>query len=94
MNLIPIFAWIAIAVISKIVARVFYSLGVGYLVYRGINNFMSGVVADMTTWINKLPPLALNIAGIAKLDICINIWASAFTILASIFVFKKLGILR
>jgi hypothetical protein len=91
--MIRIFAWLAPAVLTGIVSRILFAIGVSWLTFTGLDALASWVVSEFKGTINGLPQLFLQLAGVAKLDVVVNLFVSATNISLVFFVAKRLRIL-
>lgn len=66
-----------VTVAGSIVGRVLLSLGIGYVSYKGISVLLTSLKSQAISSLTSIPPEMLQIVGLAKLDICLNILFSA-----------------
>ena len=66
--------------VGQIVAKTLVSLGIGYVTYTGMNALVDMNQAQIMTLLNTLPPTTVQLLGVLKVGVCLNIWFSAFVI--------------
>lgn len=71
--------------VGQIVAKTLVSLGVGYVSYTGMNALVDMNQAQIISLLNTLPPTTVQLIGVLKVGVCLNIWFSAFLIKLTLF---------
>jgi hypothetical protein len=66
--------------VGQIVAKTLVSLGIGYASYTGMNALVDMNQAQILALLNTLPPTTVQLIGVLKVGVCLNIWFSAFLI--------------
>lgn len=77
---ITFLAWFFGTFLSKIVYRVMFALGIGFVTYNGIDLLFSSLDASVRSSFGGLSEFALISAKILKLDISASILLSAYSI--------------
>lgn len=79
--------------IGYILARILYALGIGVVTYIGLEQLLSWVTDQIQGYIGMLPALTLNLMGMARLDIAINVILSAYSVNLGLMALKKFRVL-
>lgn len=64
--------------VGTLVGRVLISLGIGYVAYTGLDTMVGAAKAQFVNSLGGLPGVALQIASVMQLGVCISIITSAF----------------
>lgn len=83
-----IWGFLTISVIGSIAKRVFSALGIGVVAYKGFGELLAYVQDQVQGLFSGLPLAALQLAGLADIDIGINIIFSAYTV-SMVFIVAK-----
>jgi len=70
---------VLLGIASGLVFRALATLGFGYVAYKGINTFFDSVKAFAQDQFSVVPVQIMQIFGLAKIDVCINIILAALT---------------
>lgn len=68
------------AVLAAIAKWIVAALGVGLVVFVGLGSLLDQVTTYVQTSFGQLPTTALQVAGLLKLDVALNIVLSAYGI--------------
>ena len=63
---------------GTIVGRVLISLGIGYIAYTGLDTMVGAAKTQFVSSLQGLPGVALQIASVMQLGVCVSILTSAF----------------
>lgn len=85
-----IWAYLSISVIGSIAKRVLSALGIGVVAYVGFDQLLQFVRSQLEVQIGQLPTAVLQLAGLANVDIAVNIIFSAYSVSVSLMVAKRL----
>lgn len=66
--------------VGQIVAKTLASLGIGYFTYTGMNALVDLNQEQIIRLLNALPSTTVQLIGVLKVGVCLNIWFSAFVI--------------
>jgi hypothetical protein len=72
----PIIGWL-IAACSTIVGRVLISLGISYVSYKGLDAGITAMKSEFFNSASGLGSTVTGLMGVLKLDVCVNMIASA-----------------
>lgn len=64
-------------VAGSLVGRVLLSLGIGYVSYKGIGVLLDWLKSQAISNLTSVPIEVLQVIGVAKVDVCVNILFSA-----------------
>jgi len=64
---------------GTIVGKVLLSLGLGYAVYSGVDTSLAWAKAQFLAGLTGVPALAVNVAGLLKVGVCVSLMISALT---------------
>lgn len=84
-----IWGYLTIGVIGSIAKRVLSALGVGVVAYKGFGELLGFVQDQVHSLLSGLPLAAMQLAGLADIDIGINIIFSAYTVSIFFIVAKR-----
>lgn len=82
-------AFLTIGVIGSIAKRVLSALGVGVVSYVGFDQLLQFVRDQLEYQIGQMPLSVLQLAGLANVDIAINIVFSAYSISITLMIAKR-----
>lgn len=85
-----VWGFLTISVIGSIAKRVLSALGIGVVSYVGFDQLLQFVRNQMEYQLGKFPSAVLQLAGMANVDIAVNIVFSAYAISISLMIAKRL----
>jgi Protein of unknown function (DUF2523) len=77
-----ILAWLIGGLVSAagtLVGKVLISLGIGYVVYTGVDTSLAWAKAQFVSNLAGIPAKALQMAALAKVGVCVSMLISALT---------------
>lgn len=89
----PVIATFLIAITSSVAARVFTSLGIGFISYAALSTLTNTVISSIDSSYNSMGGTALNIANLCGFGQAIGIITAAMITRASLIAIKSIKIL-
>lgn len=80
-------------IVTYALVRVLYTLGMGIITYIGLDALLGYATDQIKGALGYLPDLALNLMGLAQMDIAINIILSAYSVNLGMMALQRLRIL-
>lgn len=75
--LFPLIAKFLALVVSGLVFRALAALGFSYITYTGLNSVVGTIKSYVVGLFGSVPPDVVQILGLAKIDVAVNIMISA-----------------
>lgn len=79
------------SVLTTVAGRVVSALGLSFISYVGLNEIQGYLLSTVQTQIGGIPDLAMNLAYIAGLGVCLNWIFGTFAFVASLKTMSKLS---